>query len=52
MTLSLPDRGDGTLSSKALEKILEFLSEKADILAIGREFLLLLTPKNLSKNFY
>ena len=35
MTLSLPDRGDGTLSSKALEKILEFLSEKADVLAIG-----------------
>ena len=35
MTLPLPDRGDGTLSSKALEKILEFLSEKADVLAIG-----------------
>ncbi|RJQ41130.1 MAG: NAD(P)H-hydrate dehydratase [Nitrospiraceae bacterium] len=35
MTLSLPDKGDGTLSSKALEKILEFLSEKADVLAIG-----------------
>jgi len=35
MALPLPDRGDGTLSSKALEKILEFLSEKADVLAIG-----------------
>jgi NAD(P)H-hydrate epimerase len=35
MTLRLPDKGDGTLSSKALEKILEFLSEKADVLAIG-----------------
>ncbi|MDP1759243.1 MAG: NAD(P)H-hydrate dehydratase, partial [Thermodesulfovibrionales bacterium] len=35
MTLPLPDRGDGTLSSKALEKILEFLSERADVLAIG-----------------
>ncbi len=35
MTLPLPDKGDGTLSSKALEKILEFLSEKADVLAIG-----------------
>ncbi|MBA3060551.1 MAG: NAD(P)H-hydrate dehydratase, partial [Nitrospirae bacterium] len=35
MTLPLPDRGDGTLSSKALEKILEFLFEKADVLAIG-----------------
>ncbi len=35
MTLPLPDRRDGTLSSKALEKILEFLSEKADVFAIG-----------------
>ena len=35
MTLPLPDKGDGTLSSKALEKILEFLSERADVLAIG-----------------
>ncbi|MDP3049591.1 MAG: NAD(P)H-hydrate dehydratase [Thermodesulfovibrionales bacterium] len=35
MTLPLPDKGDGTLSSKALEKILEFLFEKADVLAIG-----------------
>ncbi|MDO8746581.1 MAG: NAD(P)H-hydrate dehydratase [Thermodesulfovibrionales bacterium] len=35
MTLPLPDKGDGTLSLKALEKILEFLSEKADVLAIG-----------------
>jgi len=35
MTLPLPDAGDGSLSSKALEKILEFLSERADVLAIG-----------------
>ena len=35
MTLPLPDRGDGTLSSKASEKILEFLADKADVLAIG-----------------
>ncbi len=35
MTLSLPDRGDGTLSSEASEKILEFLSNRADVLAIG-----------------
>ncbi|MCX5718252.1 MAG: NAD(P)H-hydrate epimerase [Nitrospirae bacterium] len=35
MTLFLPDKGDGTLSSKALETILKFLSEKADVLAIG-----------------
>jgi NAD(P)H-hydrate epimerase len=35
MTLPLPDRGDGTLSSDALEKILKFLSEKADVLAVG-----------------
>ncbi len=35
MTLPLPDKGDGTISSKALEKILEFLSERADVLAIG-----------------
>lgn len=35
MTLALPDRGDGTLSSTASGKILEFLSAKADALAIG-----------------
>jgi hydroxyethylthiazole kinase-like uncharacterized protein yjeF len=35
MTLILPDRGDGTLSSAASGKILEFLSAKADVLAIG-----------------
>lgn len=35
MILPLPDAGDGTLSSKALEKILKFLSDKADVLAIG-----------------
>lgn len=35
MTLPLPDRGDGTLSLKASEKILEFLADKADVLAIG-----------------
>jgi hydroxyethylthiazole kinase-like uncharacterized protein yjeF len=35
MTLPLPDRGDGSLSSKALDAILAFVSEKADVLAIG-----------------
>lgn len=35
MTLPLPDRGDGTLSSKACAKILDFLSGKADVLCIG-----------------
>ena len=35
MTLILPDAGDGTLSAKASKTILTFLSEKADILAIG-----------------
>jgi hydroxyethylthiazole kinase-like uncharacterized protein yjeF len=35
MTLILPDRGDGTLSKKALDKILDFLNKTADVLAIG-----------------
>jgi NAD(P)H-hydrate epimerase len=35
MTLILPDKGDGTLSSKSFDSILYFLDEKADILAIG-----------------
>ncbi|MFA4829693.1 MAG: NAD(P)H-hydrate dehydratase [Thermodesulfovibrionales bacterium] len=35
MTLPLPDRGDGTLSSKASDKILTFMADKADVLAIG-----------------
>jgi NAD(P)H-hydrate epimerase len=35
MTLPLPDRGGGSLSSKAIEPILQFLSRKADILCIG-----------------
>ncbi|MBE0425666.1 MAG: NAD(P)H-hydrate dehydratase [Nitrospirae bacterium] len=35
MTLILPDKGDGTLSSKALDEILYFLDKKADILSIG-----------------
>ncbi|MGD8351637.1 MAG: NAD(P)H-hydrate dehydratase [Nitrospirota bacterium] len=35
MCLPLPDRGDGTLSSKAAEPILGFLDGKADALAIG-----------------
>lgn len=35
MTLPLDDRGDGTLSSKAADTILGFLSERADILCIG-----------------
>jgi ADP-dependent NAD(P)H-hydrate dehydratase / NAD(P)H-hydrate epimerase len=35
MILGLPDRGDGTLSSKAAATILDFLTNRADILAIG-----------------
>ncbi len=35
MTLPLPDNGDGSLSSKAADLILNFLSGKADVLAIG-----------------
>ncbi len=35
MTLPLPDRGDGILSSKAAQTILDFLAEKADVLCIG-----------------
>jgi len=35
MTLPLPDRGDGTLSSKSTDTILRFLAEKADVLCIG-----------------
>jgi NAD(P)H-hydrate epimerase len=35
MTLSLPDRGDGTLLSGASKKILEFLDDRAHVLAIG-----------------
>lgn len=35
MTLPLPDRGDGTLSSKAYKEIIDFLSEKAGTLSIG-----------------
>lgn len=35
MVLSLPDTGDGSLSSEAADVILGFLSEKADVLCIG-----------------
>lgn len=35
MTLILPDKGDGSLSGKASNKILNFVNEKADVLAIG-----------------
>ena len=35
MTLVLPDKGDGTISRKAEDAILDFLREKADLLAIG-----------------
>ena len=35
MTLILPDKGDGTLSGKASNRILDFLQKTADILAIG-----------------
>ncbi|HYA12191.1 MAG TPA: NAD(P)H-hydrate dehydratase, partial [Thermodesulfovibrionales bacterium] len=35
MTLILPDKGDGTLSERASKVILNFLNEKADVIAIG-----------------
>jgi len=35
MTLSLPDKGDGTLAEKASDVILDFLNKKADVIAIG-----------------
>ncbi|MEW6001766.1 MAG: NAD(P)H-hydrate dehydratase [Nitrospirota bacterium] len=35
MTLMLPEKGDGTLSEKASENILDFLDKMADLLAIG-----------------
>lgn len=35
MTLFLPDKGDGTLSQKAIKVILDFLNDKATTLAIG-----------------
>jgi NAD(P)H-hydrate epimerase len=35
MILPLPDKGNGTLSYKAIEPILEFLNQKANALAIG-----------------
>jgi len=35
MVLPLPDAGDGILSEKSYQAISEFLSEKADVLAIG-----------------
>ena len=35
MTLPLPDKGNGTLDEKALEIILEFASQNADVIAIG-----------------
>jgi NAD(P)H-hydrate epimerase len=35
MTLILPDKGDGTLSQKALKQIFNFLNDKATVLTIG-----------------
>lgn len=35
MTLPLPDKGNGTLSVRAYEPILEFVKKKVDVLAIG-----------------
>ncbi len=35
MVLPLPDTGDGILSEKSYQDIAQFLSEKADVLAIG-----------------
>jgi ADP-dependent NAD(P)H-hydrate dehydratase / NAD(P)H-hydrate epimerase len=35
MTLPLPDKGNGTLDEKALELILNFCAQKADVIAVG-----------------
>jgi len=35
MTLPLADRGDGTLAAKAIDAILNFASQNADVIAIG-----------------
>jgi NAD(P)H-hydrate epimerase len=35
MLLPLPDTGEGALSYKALDRVLDFLDKKADVLAIG-----------------
>lgn len=35
MTYILPDKGDGTLSYKAIDRIIKFIEEKADLIAIG-----------------
>ena len=35
MTLSLPDRGDGTLDKKALKVILDFACRQSDVIAVG-----------------
>lgn len=35
MILILPDKGDGTLSQKGIDRIINFMKNKADILAIG-----------------
>lgn len=35
MTLPLPDTGEGTLSEKASDIVLDFLNKRADLLAIG-----------------
>jgi hydroxyethylthiazole kinase-like uncharacterized protein yjeF len=49
MTLILPDRGDGTLSAKALDKILDFLNKTADVLAIGPGIGVSIETKKLMK---
>jgi len=35
MVLPLPDKGNGTLSYKAVDSILEFLAQRANVLAVG-----------------
>jgi len=50
MTLILPDKGDGTLSEKASKVILNFLHEKADVLAIGPGIGVSVDTKKLMKS--
>jgi hydroxyethylthiazole kinase-like uncharacterized protein yjeF len=50
MTLILPDKGDSTLSEKASRVILNFLHEKADVLAIGPGIGVSVDTKKLMKS--
>ncbi|MFH1025426.1 MAG: NAD(P)H-hydrate dehydratase, partial [Nitrospirota bacterium] len=50
MTLILPDKGDGTLSEKASDIIIQFLNERADLLAVGPGIGVTSDTENLMRN--